>query len=548
MKHKIIIIGGGIAGLSAAHLLCNYPFDIEIYEREPEIGGQASSKFSKLCYTEYSWRIFGSVYHNLMYIINQIGAEDNFNRLLNPCLVSKNDISSANINSYNLAYQIWKESDFDTINKMLGLLFLCRERAINDFDDISAYEYFNKNQIMQTILGPFLGLEANKISLSAFMKNIYSTSDIQRYPFSPEGTLISKYPTQQSLFDPWKEYLLKKGVKIYTDSPLNSINCGYNKIDSVIIKGVIKKADDYIFACSLNTMLQLCNSNPYLHQCPSICGLKYLVDNLQLYFTINLYFSEELGCPGCDRTVNDYCSEFIIVDMPWKPIIQKKRLWKDNYLMDCDPRIKDVWNVGFLDYNPGVINKKILRDCSKEEAIEEGLYQIKNSKYIQELLHRTGRNFDDILIGIESWYQFKNDDNGKLISLNPKFSINQNTSKLMPSSHPKDLPKNMFLAGYYVQSTMGGISMESSCETGLCAAQDILNKYQIPNTCLLPIKHENEFLTTWSFPLVMTDKVLHKLGLSPITNYVPSTVLLIIYVLIIIIAIYFLIRWIFKSN
>jgi glycine/D-amino acid oxidase-like deaminating enzyme len=33
MKNKIIIIGGGIAGLSAAHFLCDYPdYEIILYE------------------------------------------------------------------------------------------------------------------------------------------------------------------------------------------------------------------------------------------------------------------------------------------------------------------------------------------------------------------------------------------------------------------------------------------------------------------------------------------------------------------------------------
>ena len=85
---KIIIIGGGIAGLSAAHLLSNYKnFNIELFEQETEIGGQAASQKSSNCYTEYSWRIFGKCYHNLMYVINEINAMHNFVPLTNPCMI-----------------------------------------------------------------------------------------------------------------------------------------------------------------------------------------------------------------------------------------------------------------------------------------------------------------------------------------------------------------------------------------------------------------------------------------------------------------------------
>ena len=76
---KIIIVGGGIAGLSTAHFLSKYSnFDITVIESEDDIGGQARSKFGKYCYTEYSWRVYGTSYHNLNKIINEIGADKNF--------------------------------------------------------------------------------------------------------------------------------------------------------------------------------------------------------------------------------------------------------------------------------------------------------------------------------------------------------------------------------------------------------------------------------------------------------------------------------------
>ncbi len=43
MAHKVIILGGGIAGLSAAHELIERRFDVEIYELMPIAGGKARS-------------------------------------------------------------------------------------------------------------------------------------------------------------------------------------------------------------------------------------------------------------------------------------------------------------------------------------------------------------------------------------------------------------------------------------------------------------------------------------------------------------------------
>ena len=43
MNPKVIILGGGIAGLSAAHELIERNFDVEIYERREFYGGKAAS-------------------------------------------------------------------------------------------------------------------------------------------------------------------------------------------------------------------------------------------------------------------------------------------------------------------------------------------------------------------------------------------------------------------------------------------------------------------------------------------------------------------------
>ena len=41
-KSKIIIIGGGIGGLSLGPLLSNDNFEVEIFESEPTLGGRAN--------------------------------------------------------------------------------------------------------------------------------------------------------------------------------------------------------------------------------------------------------------------------------------------------------------------------------------------------------------------------------------------------------------------------------------------------------------------------------------------------------------------------
>ena len=68
-KPKVIIVGGGIGGLSCATALAETGrFDVSIYESNI-IGGQASSKNSEKCNTEISWRIVGESYANFKKIL-----------------------------------------------------------------------------------------------------------------------------------------------------------------------------------------------------------------------------------------------------------------------------------------------------------------------------------------------------------------------------------------------------------------------------------------------------------------------------------------------
>jgi phytoene dehydrogenase-like protein len=232
---KIIIIGGGIAGLSAAHLLSKYPdFDITIIESDNQIGGQAKSKFGKYCYTEYAWRVFGTSYHNLNKIINEIGADKNFAEIKYSCINSKNKTYYDGLSRLEIIKTLVNNKEYGTINKLAELTTISRERAINEYDNVNANNYFKNNDVMKSIIGPYLGLEANKTSLSGYYKNLLSVSDRRKFPFTPDKTRVSKFPTSESLFNVWKDYLINKGVKILTSTCIIKVDISNNKIINII--------------------------------------------------------------------------------------------------------------------------------------------------------------------------------------------------------------------------------------------------------------------------------------------------------------------------
>jgi len=538
---NITIIGGGIAGLSAATILCEIPnLKVTLYEKEKNIGGQAMSTYTENCNVEYSWRIFGNMYYNLLNIFfTKLKIKDEFVPLDSNCFIDNNKIESAYLGVTNQLYAMLSYMKFSNYYKVFEMFILSNERIFKEYD-INAYEHFDKNPIIQTILGPFLGMDANKVSLAGAMKNIYSTTDTKTYDFNPTSTsLLTKNPTSTSIFSHWEKYLRGKGVVIQTSYEVESVDILDNRINSIIVKSNMTSerehvvSDEYIFACSLEPILKLFE---YKYTCATLEKMKTLKNDKQLYFTINMYFSKKI--------TNRECKQEIIVDMPWKPIIQRKLTWDTDVMNRCNfkgVKIEEVWNVGFLDYNKGLYNHKILSDCSLEEAIKEGVNQVKENPYIRSIIAEMNEEFEGIYIGAEHWYQFKNNSSGKLISTNPKFSINVGTMKNMPDAYNADMPTNMYLAGYYVNSTVGGVSMEASCETGLTAGKCIIDKYGLNYNDILPIRHDREILTVFTLPLIYLDKLLFFLGMPPVTKYLDAFFILILYVLLFLVLLFYIV-------
>jgi hypothetical protein len=510
------------------------------------IGGQAASMYNSKCNIEHCWRIFGQSYHNLWFIFkNILNIVDNFTPFVNNCLVSDEKVTNASPVIGKVFPNIMRNVQVNEYYKYFDFFYLSRKRVIESYDHINALDYFNNTEI-KSLLGPYQGLEATKLSISSSLKNLYQMMDKKAYEFTPTVTLITNKPTSDAIFTPWEKYLLDKNIEIHKNHALEDIVIEDGKIKYVVLNSKRVYADEFIFACSLKPLNHILkNKQP----CQTFQDMKELEQNLQLYFSINLYFNKSL---------DNLCDNILLTDEPWKPIIGRKVEWPESTIQKCsveNKQIKEIWNVGFLDYVIGKKHKKILRDCTLEEAIDEGLFQIKQNKFILNFMKQNNVTFDEVYLGYDVWYQYKNSHEtfplsgnsmslSKISDLNPKFSPNQGTMKYIPETHPKDLPENMSLCGYYTESTYGGASMEASCETGLNAADYILNKHNIKNKTMLPIKHTNEYLTRFPLfkPFIKLDEILYQNNLDPITKYIDSFYLFIFLIILCVVVLYLLVN------
>jgi hypothetical protein len=75
---------------------------------------------------------------------------------------------------------------------------------------------------------------------------------------------------------------------------------------------------------------------------------------------------------------------------------------------------------------------------------------------------------------------------------------------------------------------MGGVSMEASCETGLCAGLAVIEKYK-KKIIDYPIYHTNEYMTWITSGLCYLDKFLYKNNITNLSAIIPPSVLLFLY-------------------
>lgn len=113
---KVAVIGAGIAGLSCAHELAKHGVEVDLYEKEPQLGGHA--------YT-HSWRNQGQLHHvDCGFLVYNEHNYPNFTRLLNDLKVEtcKSDMSF----SYDNPVEGWNYLGQDILD-----LFHCKRTALN---------------------------------------------------------------------------------------------------------------------------------------------------------------------------------------------------------------------------------------------------------------------------------------------------------------------------------------------------------------------------------------------------------------------------------
>jgi len=493
MRKKVIIMGGGIGGLTAAHELAKLPnkFEIIILEHNSHLGGQAAEldSTSTKGHKALCWHALSSGYKYFLNVLDEIVDKDGIKLISHIKPLTKfiyamddyNHIEYTNsfvtnnitqfLKGYKKLYKVYPPFK-DVINILYIYLqanTICEEKLMY-YDKYLWKDFIGKlsPKMKRWVLDStsiYLGMDYNHLSTNVMFELMRKTQqntlvDNQYVFYSFAGSMYNL------LYKPWKTHLEDRGVKILLNHEVTKIYHidGFNTISSidVINKNVELPGEDFsteiitsdIFVNAMDTKslskLYPINDEVKMNRFIKLHNLSSQIQTQVLY-----YLPYRLQPVGTQPTI------LILPDSPWFLMVRiEGDIWEtDNYdMLSCGIGIFDVRG----------INGKHANSCTREELATECWQQICKSKHNLKL--------SEAIPKWDIWDSFKfNNTTYKLDTYEPKFSNNINTWDLRPDFHDADI-KNLYHATSYTKTFTNIYNMESAAEAGFKAAKLIISK------------------------------------------------------------------------
>lgn len=272
-KKKVIILGGGVAGMSAAHELIERGFEVQVFEIKVQLpGGKARSvnvpdsdagqHYNPLP-GEHGFRFFPGFYKHVINTMQRIPFPGNKNGVLDNLVPAPYAMLARTgaepivmLDRFPKSFADFKfilhslhqntgltpgdEEFFAT--RVWQLITSCRARRENDYERLGWWQFTdgaNRDKAYQNLLAK--GLTRTLVAAKATTASTKTGGDIflqlifnMANPAVATDRILNGPTNDQWLF-PWHEYLVKKGVDYRFLSDVNKIECTDGKITGVWI-------------------------------------------------------------------------------------------------------------------------------------------------------------------------------------------------------------------------------------------------------------------------------------------------------------------------
>jgi uncharacterized protein with NAD-binding domain and iron-sulfur cluster len=396
----VAVLGGGVAGLSAAHELAERGFAVTVYEQRDAPGGKARSIPYAGSGTdgradlpgEHGFRFFPGFYRHLPDTMGRIPTGD---RSVHDHLVGATRILFAQAGGPNeiIAPAHLPESAEDfavlarflreaatrvgvppqeyavLVERLLTLLTSCDERREQQWDLQSWWEFTDadrRSAAFQRFLADGLTrtlVAARGREMSARTGGlvlIQLLQDLTRAGGRADRVLDA--PTSEAWIDPWVAHLQSRGVVLRLGEPVEALHLAGGRLSGATVAGCAVQADHYVAALPVEVMRQL--ASPALRAAePRLAGLDRLVTR---WMNGVLFY--------LDRDIPLVNGHAIYVDSEWSlTSISQKQFWPGVDLSRRgDGRTRGILSIDVSEWQrPGRRTGKVAQLCSREEIFDE---------------------------------------------------------------------------------------------------------------------------------------------------------------------------------
>jgi len=497
----VAILGGGVAGMSAAHELMERGFDVVVYEAKSEPGGKARSIKVPGSGTggrfdlpgEHGFRFFPGFYRHLPDTMKRIpfdGQEQGVFENLVPAtriilsresapdveLVGKFPFASLEDLRVTLG-MVFKhdlgltpEDIACFAHKLWVFLTSCDERRIAEYEKITWWDFLeagSRSEAYQKYLA--IGLTRSLVAMRPELAStrtvatilvqlllLFSAPDKQ-----PDRVLNG--PTNEVWITPWLEHLRRGGVQYHFENCLERIELEGGKVSGAWIRtpdGVKRvQADYYLCAVPAEVMARLVT--PELAELePALAR----ISRLQVEWMTGIQFFLKRDVPVGHGHV-------IYIDTPWAlTSISQKQFWSGIPLSQYgDGSVQGIISVDVSDWNtPGILYGKAARLCTKQQIANEVWAQLKS--HLNDRGDANLRDEDVVTWFLDPGIHFED----------PAEATNDEPLLINTIGSWADRPKaetripNLFLASDYVQTVTDLATMEAANEAARHAVNAII--------------------------------------------------------------------------
>jgi len=409
MPH-VVVIGGGIGGLSAAHELVDRGFTVDVYEARPDWGGKARSQphgaappGKRPLPGEHGFRFYPRFYKHIIDTMSKIpdGAGfvvDHLQPTSEAALALIDNLTWYKFNRkqigapYNLIETLelfFQELDFDAqdisvyVAKLLEFATSCDERRLGEYEQMSWWEYLDATSYSEGFAKSQRGIPRMMVAMDPIVGSANTIGTISMQLFSDFGATGGHTdrtmggPTTQMWIDPWVAHLATRGVGLHLDEKCTGLSVAAGKISEVTFSGAgTVTADYYVLAVPLETAIQLIT--PAMGALdPALETLRNeQVDRLVSWMVGIQYFLYE--------DVPMVRGHLFFPDSPWAlTAISQPQFWRGLGLFRKnygDGSVGSCISVDVSDWDtPDKLIPKTAKMCTPDEIAEEVWYQIKSA-------------------------------------------------------------------------------------------------------------------------------------------------------------------------